>query len=526
MRRKTRNKNLIFLPLALLLLLTGCAAPKNAAAVPDSAPLPSPTPFGLTQSADKPHTDSVFTLNYSPSSPLNPYTTLNKDNLLLTGLIYEPLFKVTKDFSFEPVLVSDWELKDGYYRFTIKSGVKFHNGAEITAWDMLYSVNTARSSDRYRSRLSVISSAWVDNGKLCISLYREDTDFPVLLDIPVIQDGCGYLDTPAGTGPYYLSGDNTASFLKAFEGYRAYEKLPLQRIYLAEYSPEESVTAYEEGMLDLAVMNPYEPSEPEYHGSSEVRRLDTTDLHYLGVNGESPFFDTHKRRRLVSSVIDREELAADIIGGTPAYLPVSTASKYYDEDIASAGVYKDIPAAKIDSLTEDYDGDGILEYLDGESRELTLNFIACNEDYPKLTSARRVADDLRKAGFDVNFRELNRKAFFDALYLGDFDLYYGEIWLRADFDLSQLLSPGGECSYGLTDNTITGLIQAFLAADGEDKTAAARALFSHIAETCPIIPLAFEQTHLLTHRGVVTGLNPTWQNPFNDITAWTVDLNR
>ena len=80
--------------------------------------------------------------------------------------------------------------------------------------------------------------------------------------------------------------------------------------------------------------------------------------------------------------------------------------------------------------------------------------MVCNEDPAKLLTARAIAKQLESYGIDVRLRELTRNKFFDALYLGDYDLYYAEIRLKADFDLSELLSYGGTASYGLTDGEI------------------------------------------------------------------------
>jgi peptide/nickel transport system substrate-binding protein len=523
MRRYRHVIKFILLSAALFILLSACSGggEANQAA---AEPFPTTTPFVSARAGKEAHRDTVFTVDYNFSAGLNPYSCSDGTNLILTGLVYEPLFAVARDFSYEPVLVSDWSGDGVDFQFTIKSGVVFHDGSELTVWDALYSVNLARASARFKTRLSIISEAWIENGRLNIALNTQDADFPVLLDIPVVKDGGGYEDVPAGTGPYRLGEYGGAVFLKAFEAHRDYGSLPLGRIYLKEYEPEELVAAYEEELIDLVVTNPFELGEPEFGGSSELRKVDTTVLHYLGVNGESPFFAEFGRRRLVASAIDREGLAEDIIGGRAALLPVSPASKYYFGDIAEKAVFRDLPAALIENLTEDYDGDGVLEYLDGGVRELTLRFIACNEDPARLMAARKAASDLKAAGFDVDFRELGRQAFFDALYLGDFDLYYGEIRLKADFDLGQLLSPGGGASYGLADPSIAGLIRGFLAASGEAKEAAARELYSHIAETCPLIPLAFEQEQVLVHRGRVSGMEPTCQNVFNGIAGWTVNL--
>lgn len=524
-----RYRNVICTFILILVLLSGCGGRVKDIPIPSSTPEPSPkaTPLQAEFRPDMSRVDNVFTLNYKAQAGLNPYSCTDKDNLLLCQLIFEPLFQVKSDFSYEPVLVESYSGDGINFEFKIRSDITFHDGSPISVWDAMYSVITARDSKRYQGRFKSIRDVWVEGGNLRISLSQANTDFPLLLDIPVIRDGAAYTDYPAGTGPYLLGEYEGTIFLEAFKGHRDYDRLPINRIYLKEHSVEELVTAYEEAFIDLVTADPFEAGEPDFGGNSELRKLDTTVLHYLGVNGKSEFLSSDpKRRRLIASMLNRSELAGKYIGGIEALLPVNPASAYYFKDIASGSVYKDIPAALIDSLTEDYDGDGKLEYVDsGEVKDFSLSLVVCNEDPAKLLTARAIAKQLESYGIDVRLRELTRNKFFDALYLGDYDLYYAEIRLKADFDLSELLSYGGTASYGLTDGEIGGKIRAFLAASGEDKITAAHSLYSYLAATCPLIPIAFEQLNLYTHRGAVTGLSPLASNVFYKITEWKITLH-
>ncbi len=512
--------NVILSLILVVFLFSGCKGGKEQSNSP--APLPSPTvsPLYSGVKTDLPHVDNIFTLNYKAEAGLNPYSCTDKDNLLLCQLIFEPLFQVREDFSYEPVLVESYSGDGVNFQFRIKTGITFQDGNEISIWDAM-----ARESLRYGSRLKCIKNVWVENGSLIVSLNQTIADFPVLLDIPVIRDGAGYTDRPAGTGPYLLAELGAAVFLKAYDGYRDYDRLPINRIYLKDYTAEEIASAYEEAFVDLAVIDPFEKNEPQLGGNSELRRLDTTVMHYLGVNGNSEFFSSYNRRRLISSMLDRAALADKYIGGAEALLPVSPASKYYFNDIAQGSIYKDLPAALIENLTEDYDADGQLEYIqDGEIKEFSLTLIVCREDPAKLLTARAIAKQLGSCGITINLKELTENQFFDALYLGEYDLYYAEMRLKADFDLSELLSYGGSASYGLSDGSISGKIRSFLAASGEEKLEPARELYTYIASTCPLMPIAFEQLELYTHRGAVTGLQPTAANVFYNITEWKVSL--
>ena len=99
------------------------------------------------------------------------------------------------------------------------------------------------------------------------------------------------------------------------------------------------------------------------------------------------------------------------------------------------------------------------------------------------------------------------------LAAGDFDLYYGEARLTADWDLGSLLDPGGRLNYGHWSNPDTSRLLAELAG-AQDRTAAMRALCAHLKDQAPILPVCFKSTSVLTQAKVVEGLAPTAAEPF------------
>jgi peptide/nickel transport system substrate-binding protein len=65
----------------------------------------------------------------------------------LTSNIYEPLVFRGKDWKPIPWLATSWkQLNDRTWRFTLREGVKFHDGAPFTADDVVFSVERALSS--------------------------------------------------------------------------------------------------------------------------------------------------------------------------------------------------------------------------------------------------------------------------------------------------------------------------------------------------------------------------------------------
>jgi peptide/nickel transport system substrate-binding protein len=108
---------------------------------------------------------------------------------------------------------------------------------------------------------------------------------------------------------------------------------------------------------------------------------------------------------------------------------------------------------------------------------------------------------------------------------GNFDMYYGEVKLCDDWDLSLLIGSGGSLNYGnFRDATLDGYIQTALGSTDEQLDMALEQLYQYIAQSAPITPICFEKSEVLYHRGVISGLNPTQDNVFYQLDGWEVYL--
>ena len=173
---------------------------------------------------------------------------------------------------------------------------------------------------------------------------------------------------------------------------------------------------------------------------------------------------------------------------------------------------------------KDSDGDGFLEYADGYP--IDLRFVIYEGSSSKLAAGRTVTRLLEEAGLKVTILPLGWDEYLKALEGGEFDLYYAEVLLPADFDLSGILVPGGSLNYGsITDERYFELITALNAASAPAaRAAAAAALCRYAAQENPIIPVVYRMYCVHTLRGAVTGLTPTQSSVFHNITALSIDV--
>lgn len=148
--------------------------------------------------------------------------------------IYEPLFSLNAAYEPTPVLAESYEVSDDGLTYTIalRRGVKFHDGSELTADDVVASMNRwlAKSSKAELIKSSKFSA--VDAHTVKLEVERAASDIITLLAAPiqfaaiykasaVVSAGDGSVTEWIGTGPYKLVEWKQDQYvhLERFDGY-------------------------------------------------------------------------------------------------------------------------------------------------------------------------------------------------------------------------------------------------------------------------------------------------------------------
>ena len=167
----------------------------------------------------------------------------------------------------------------------------------------------------------------------------------------------------------------------------------------------------------------------------------------------------------------------------------------------------------------------------GEPREnekpRTLTLLVNQENSFKVTAAEEVAFSLSNQRLTVTVDAVPWDTFLSRLQDGNFDLYYGECRLTADWDVSALLGWEGSLNYGgWGDEETERLLSLCRTAEGDSRDAALRQLWEHLLDTAPFAPVCFKALSVLTTEGVFSGLTPTETNPFFRMGRWSVQLEK
>lgn len=500
----------LFLSLALLLLLTGCHTPEPDAA---SDPLP-PQPEPAQSQPPRIPVSIPFTLAFYPDYGLNPARAENRANLTLSSLLYEGLFAVDTAFQAQPVLCSTYSVSEDGLTWTLqlRQGVTFSDGSPLTGAAVAAALRAAMAPEsHYAPRLSAIRSVTAGEGSVTLTLSAPNGALPLLLDVPV---SLGEGDRPLGTGPYVLveEADGTC-VLNARSGWWQGKHLPFPRILLNTVTQaDDLISAFDAGDVTLLDADLTGTNGLGYSGSYEVWDYATTSLVYLGFHTQRGPCRVQEVRQALSRGVDRAAIADTSFAhhAVAADLPVHPNSALYDETLASTTSY--VPEAMAQGLEG--------KKLENQPLVLLVN----SENSSKVAAAQRIAYQLESTGLSVTLERLPWEEYLAALEKGNFDLYVGEVRLTADFDLTPLVGSRGALNYGgWSDQETDALLAAYQAAGGQERAAAAKALYANLIRRAPITPICFKNSSVLTQWGRLSGLSPVRDNIFWGLEDWVLD---
>lgn len=556
---RLKHSKLTALALALILLLSGCEEmvlpfgqnQPTADTGTDTDTAGGDTNVGETLPSGDGYAkaDSVFSVNYNPKGSFDPLSGTDYYNEQLFGLLYEGLFSLSSTLTPEPVLCESFETQDGVtYDLTVRGNVYFHDGTFLTAHDVVYSLNTARTSGKFSTRLDDISSV-SETGELTVRIKLKNANYmlPSLLDVPIIKDPATVIQSPSptedttedtaegadvqtavptfsgpvGTGPYYFSGGR----LVAFTAHREYKPDSMQVIYLKEVAAGDMADSFADRSIDFVGYDPTGNDKLNIHMVHETRYYDTTDMVYLGFNCKSgPTKDVYVRQALMR-LVNLDAICSDIYENA-ARRSVFAISPVLGlvSDLQEAGYgysRQNFNRLALGAGLEDRDGDGALDYF---GDPMTLRLVVNYETSGKVEAAQRIVTDMRNMGINVVLVSMPFANYQRALQRGEYEMYLAEVRLKADFDLGVLFY--GKFNYGGADGSAyRPLVRDFLAApDEETRAAAALALDLYIAEDACIVPIGYKQRSVLTHVGVVEGVDPSQSNLYRNVLGWKVNL--
>lgn len=514
-------KRCLTLLLAAALLLGGCASlpePDELHELEEEREIRQPIlpEENEAPEAAEPEYPEAFSLPYQSNRTLDPITCGEGIQETVASLLYEPLFTLNASFLPEGVLCEslEWDEAGLVCTLTLREGVTFSDGSPLTARDAAETLQRARESERYAYRLRNVTAVAANRaGKVVITLAAPNRGLAALLNIPVVKWSTAGEQVPTGTGPYRLVSEGGSTFLQAREDWWQQKSLPAETIPLVPAKDQETALyLFSARRVELLPVDPTEdPSLTT--GKAQSTGQPTSVMQFIGFNtAEGRLFADPKLRSIFSRGIDRETLVhAKLVDlALAAQFPISPLSPLYPHDLETA-------------WSEETVGQELEEAGQNTGEMRTLTLLACSGNAFRSASARFIAENLSLLDWEIQVTELPWEAYLAALEAGEFDLYFGEVRLTADWDLTDLVGTEGALNYGGYANEATDqLLLEF--AGAEDRASSARRLLSDLQANAPIAPVCFKNYAVLTHPGIVEGLSPAPGNIFRGMENWTVHL--
>lgn len=264
---------------------------------------------------------------------LDPHQTGGTPTETIKAHVFEPLITLESDGSFSPCLATSWEIEEGNsaWVFHLREGVKFHDGSDFTAEDVVASyerlINNEYGANRVGDFPGFIGAEAIDDYTV-----RLITDGPVGNFLNLLSYGGGaimsseaietYKDDvaahPIGTGPYQVtdfeSGDHAE--VEVFPDY--WGDIPQIEVLRFVTVPEAStrsnmLLAQEAGFAVDIEVNDVESVDAS--DVAEIRYDETNRVAQIGFNLTRKPFDDPRVREAMNYAINKDLIVSGIMGG-------------------------------------------------------------------------------------------------------------------------------------------------------------------------------------------------------------------
>lgn len=208
--------------LILAMLLVGCTGGKQSSSNADN------------QSSTKPQ-EKILRMSVSGTPKIDPATGVDGGSLIAMVNLYDSLVYPKYDGTVEPSIAENWEVSQDNltYTFQLRKGVKFHDGSELKASDVVFSIKRLLAigeGNAYLYKDYIKESVAVDDYTLKITLNKPFGPFLITLPRIYIVSEKIVMENIDKSGPYGEFGDYGKNYLLTHDaGSGAYTVTDIQQ---------------------------------------------------------------------------------------------------------------------------------------------------------------------------------------------------------------------------------------------------------------------------------------------------------
>lgn len=498
MRKAKTRWRIIILMVALTLAAAACSegesvdvgdATTSTEAAPETTQAATETTAATTETTEAPPPAEAVLIAAQGSEPdqLDPHMTSAYASFQVLENVYDTLVQPGADLSMEPALAESWVISDDNltWTFTLRDGVKFHNGRDLVAQDVVYSFERIIAEGLNGWRFGAVETITApDDSTVVITLTQPSPNllvsiagFKGMAIIPeeIVTDGT-IGTNPVGSGPFRFvsqSPDEGIILEKNPDYWRASEGLPkldgIQFVQIPDASTK--LTALRTGEVHwIDAVPPQDIESLSAEDGITVGRVPGGDYHYFALNqNRTPFGDV-RVRQAIAMAINRDEIAlAAQFGAATANqtaIPASNAAWYFD--------YAPFASADVAGAQALLDEAGV--------SNLEIEFLVTSDFPETVVEAEVIAAELAALGITVTINDVDFSTWLDLEGSGEFDAFMLS-WIGNidpdDFYYAQHYSTGGFNFQGYSNAEVDQLLDD---ARVETDQAARKALYDQAAK--------------------------------------------
>lgn len=399
----------------------------------------------------------VLAFPYEPAS-LNPVFLSDQLSYTVSDWVSPGLVRLRGDLTLEGDLAASWEILSGgrEIRFHLRRGVKWHNGRDLIAEDVVFTyqlITSGQIPTPHRSHFGPVQEVKALDRHTVSVKYQEIYSSALeswtmglvqhqALPQPGAEAPC-LARAPVGTGPYrlreWVAGQKIV--LEAFPGY--YRGIPKIRRIILKITPDPTTSLWElkSGKIDVMELTPRQFAQisksPNLEKKFRIYRCPYVRYGFLGFNFQDARFQDNRVRQALGLAIDKKSIIRSVLQGcgSPSTGAFPPGTWYYNDNIRP-GDYDPARAKEILSKLGWYGKQGST----GKEKKPCLNLVTNFENKENILIAEIIQNNLNKIGIKVNietlewltfrYRIITRKLFDVVLlsrhYIWDPDLY--NVW--------------------------------------------------------------------------------------------------
>lgn len=478
----------------------------------DELPQEIPAYSALTADADV-----VIGYIAPAGASLNPTSCIETSLVSLNQLVYESVVDLDASMKPSPMLADSWEHEGKTWTFKLRPGVMFHNGAEMTAHDVVRSWETFMSSyvdNPYFPRMQAISSMEATD-IYTLQVIGQTAGLATLyaMNFPVMQYNTLADQVPRGSGPYWFIGRDEQDNIRLEANPLWWKKQPaIHSIVFKRYDDAgDAIEAVHTNQVDM--LSTTSPKAAFSRKLADLTSMDYTTLTYemlIPNLSDVSLMSDIRMRQAVMYAIDRSVIASNayLDMAVQCEVPIQPSSWLYESQSA---IYYYSPERALQLLNEmgwyDLTGNGKLNKLEGRLlREPSVNIITYNDSTSSIreNAANLVANYLEAVGVNARVTVMSQSRLRENLRARSYDLALVGVNLSEVPNMSAIFGRGATLNFNGfgNDNMEMYLQQATAAGDESILKSAFSDMQMYVVNRLPIMGLLFRTGTVLSNRSL------------------------